>query len=57
MIIYNKQIQNEFGVEVEGHKEISGKFKIGEKNGKGKEYNLFNNKMIFKGESKLIQNY
>ena len=32
------------------YKKISGKYKIGEKNGKGKEYLIESNKLIFEGE-------
>ena len=50
LIIYNKQMQKKFGVDIEVYKNISGKYKIGEKNGKGKEYDLKTNKLIFEGE-------
>ena len=50
MIIYNKQIQKNFGVDIEVYKKISVKYKIGEKNGKGKEYDINTNKLIFEGE-------
>ena len=38
MIIYNKQLQNIFEVNIEDYKKISGKYKIIEKNSQGKEY-------------------
>ena len=50
MIIYNKYFQKMFCVDVEYYKRISGKYKIGEKNGIGKECNLYTNKVIFEGE-------
>ena len=50
MIIYNKCLQKKFCVNVEYYKKISGKYKIGEKNGIGKECNLYTNKVIFEGE-------
>ena len=50
MIIYNKQLQNIFGVNIEDYKKISGKYKIIEKNGFGKEYKLGTNRLIFEGE-------
>ena len=52
LIIYNKQIQKIFDVDIELYKKISGKYKIGEKNGKGKEYLLSTQKLIFEGEYK-----
>ena len=39
LIMYNKQLQKIIGVNIEDYKIISGKYKISEKNGKGKEYN------------------
>ena len=50
MIIYNKQLQNNFGINIENFKKVSGKYKIVEKNGKGKEYSLYTNKLLFEGE-------
>ena len=38
MIIYNKKLQKIFLVDIENYKKISGKYKIIEKNGKGREY-------------------
>ena len=52
MIIYNKELQNIFEVNINDYKEISGKYKIIEKNGKGCEYTLNTNKLIFEGEYK-----
>ena len=52
MIIYNKQLQKIFDVDIEPYKIISGKYKIGDKNGKGKEYLLKTNVLIFEGEYK-----
>ena len=52
MIIYNKQLQRLFDVDIELYKKISGKYKIGDKNGKGKEYILNTDKLIFEGEYK-----
>ena len=50
MIIYNKKLQKLFVVDIEDYKKISGKYKEGEKNGKGKEYDLKTNILIFEGE-------
>ena len=40
MIIYNKELQKKLDVDIEEYKRISGKYKIGERNGKGREYKL-----------------
>ena len=50
LIIYNKQLQKKLGVNIEDYKKTSGKYKIAEKNGKGKEYILNTKTMIFEGE-------
>ena len=49
MLIYNKQLQRKFGINIENYKKASVKYKVGERNGKGKEYNN-NGKLIFEGE-------
>jgi len=49
IIIYNKQLQNIFGVNIDDYKKISGKYRIIE-NGYGKEYELGTNRLIFEGE-------
>ena len=50
MIIYNKALQNMLLIEFGDYKRISGKFKINGKNGEGREYILYINKLLFKGE-------
>ena len=50
MIIYNKKLQKLFEVDIEDYKKISGKYMEGEKNGKGKEYELETNRLLFEGE-------
>ena len=50
LIIYNKKLQNIFGVDSITYKRISTKYIIGEKNGKGKEYSSDKDKLIFEGE-------
>ena len=50
IIIYNKQIQEKIGVNIEDYKETSQRYKKGKKNGKGSEYILGNNTLIFEGE-------
>ena len=46
MIIYNKELQKNYLIDIEDYKEISGKYKLGEKNGKGKEYIINTNILI-----------
>ena len=50
MIIYNKEIQKIFSVDIENYKKITEKYKIGERNGRGKEYNLKSLNAVFEGE-------
>ena len=50
IIIYNKNLQNKLGIDIEDYKNISGIYKIGEKNGKGSEYMLNTNILIYEGE-------
>jgi len=50
LIIYNKHLQKELEINLEEYKKISGKYKIGEKNGIGRVYKLDTNILIFKGE-------
>ena len=55
MIIYNKELQEILGVDIKDYKNISGKFKIGGKNGKGKEYIINTNNslsLIFEGNGR-----
>ena len=50
IIIYNQKLQKFLSVDFEYYKKTSGKYKIGEKNGNGKEFKLNTNKLIFEGE-------
>ena len=49
MIKYNKNYQKLFGFNIEYYKEISGRYMVGDRNGKGEEYD-FDNIKIFEGE-------
>jgi len=49
IISYNKELIKKLKVDINDYKKISGKYKIGKKNGKGKEYNL-NDILIFEGD-------
>ena len=50
LIIYNKEFQKMLLVDLENYKEKSEKYKIGERNGKGKEYYKKNDELFFEGE-------
>ena len=50
IIIYNKHLQKKFDININDYKRICRRYKRGERNGKGKEYDIFTNKMIFEGE-------
>ena len=50
MIIYNKDLQKICLVNIKDYKNISLKYRIGERNGKGKEYIKNTKKLIFEGE-------
>ena len=49
LIIYNKKVQNLLNINILNYGSYSGKYIIGERNGKGKEYNC-RDKLIFEGE-------
>jgi len=50
VIIYNKLLQNISEVDIDNYKKMSGKYKIGEKNGKAKVFKLKTDIMIFEGD-------
>ena len=50
MVIYNKELQKMCLIDIEDYKKISGKYKIGGRNGEGKEYIMNTNRLIFEGE-------
>ena len=50
IIIYHKKMQKELKINIEDYKIISGKYKLGGKNGKGSEYIINTNTLIFEGE-------
>ena len=52
LILYNKKLQKKLGVGIENYKKASGKYKEAEENGKGREYKLNTNELIFEGEYK-----
>ena len=52
LIKYNKEIQHKLNLNLVHYKFISGKYFIGNKNGKGKEYSIDNDRLLFEGEYK-----
>ena len=50
MIKYSKELQKMHLINIEDYKKISGKYRIVEINGKGKEYIINTNILIFEGE-------
>ena len=50
IIIYNKKIQKKLEISIKNYEKMSKRYKIGERNGKGKEYDKLNDKLIFEGE-------
>ena len=50
MIIYNKELQKTFQVDIEDYKKISGKYRKDGKNGKVREYIINTDKLRFEGE-------
>ena len=52
LIKYNKNSQNKLQISIEDYKNSSKAYKIGEQNGKGKEYDIITDDLIFEGEYK-----
>ena len=50
IIIYNKYLQTKFDIKIEDYKRISGRYKEGERDGKGKEYDILSKEVLFEGE-------
>ena len=50
LIIYNKKYQDNFKIGIDYYKKISGKYLVGERNGRGKEYLEDTNTLVFEGE-------
>ena len=49
-IIHSKRMQNKLNIDIIDYQRLSGRYIVGERNGKGKEYNSYNDKLIFEGE-------
>ena len=50
LIKFNNKIKERLNINLFDYKFLSGKYFIGKKNGKGKEYNGYNNELIFEGD-------
>jgi len=50
LIVYNQNIQNKLNLNLIDYKRLSGKYKR-EKDGKTYEYNIYNDRLLFVGES------
>ena len=50
LFTYNKKYKKIFGIKLVDYINLSGKYVVGEINGKGKEYSFQNNKLIFEGD-------
>ena len=50
LIKYNKKLQNQIDISLINYINFSRKYIIKEENGKGKEYNGINNRLIYEGE-------
>ena len=55
MIVNNKEFQKICLVGIEDFKKESGKYKIGDKNGKGKEY-IINKNILYMNQNKMEKN-
>ena len=53
MIKYNKIMQTKFELNIDDYKKESGRYIKGERNGKGKEYKLVNDQIVFEGEYQM----
>ena len=49
LVKYNNKLKDRLNINIIDYKYFSGKYFIGKINGKGKEYNIFNNEIIFEG--------
>ena len=53
LITYNKKLQNLLKINITNYKFFSGKYKIGNKNGKGQEFNGSNEQLYLKVNIKM----
>ena len=50
LVKFNNIIKDRLNIDLIDYKYLSGKYFIGKKNGKGKEYKIFNDNLIFEGD-------
>ena len=50
LVKYNNKIKEILNINLIDYKFLNKKYFIGKRNGKGKEYNIFNDKLIFEGD-------
>ena len=50
IVMYNKNLQKKLNLNIINYKLFSGRYIILENNGKGKEYNSYNDKLVFEGD-------
>ena len=50
LVVYNKILHNILNISITDIRRLSGRYIIGERNGKGKEYKSYNEQLIFEGE-------
>ena len=50
LIKYNNKTKDRLNIDLIDYKFLSGKYFIGKRNGKGKEYNILNDELLFEGE-------
>ena len=50
LLVHNKKLQYKLNIEIIEYKRISSRYIINEIKGKGKEYNSYNDNLIFEGE-------
>ena len=50
LVKYNNKIKHRLNIELIDYMHLSGKYFIGKRNGKGKEYNRYNDELLFEGD-------
>ena len=50
LLKYNKGLQNKIGLNLSNYKVFSGKYAIIDKNGIGREFNIYDDSLLFEGE-------
>ena len=50
LVKYNNNLKERLNINIIDYKHLSGKYFIGKRNGKGKEFNIYNDKLLFEGD-------